>query len=86
MVGDWEDQAACKGTPSQWWFPSGNPPTEALQLCQHCQVRIDCLAYAIANDIRVGVWGGELMSRYHRRRDRAINALRTRAEHSRRTA
>jgi len=29
-----------------------------LQLCAQCEVRVQCLTYALDNDITDGIWGG----------------------------
>ena len=41
------------------WFPiKGEGTSAAKAVCQQCAVRDACLAYAIREDIRDGVWGG----------------------------
>jgi WhiB family transcriptional regulator, redox-sensing transcriptional regulator len=32
-------------------------PREARELCRRCTFRVDCAAYAMANDFE-GIWGG----------------------------
>jgi WhiB family transcriptional regulator, redox-sensing transcriptional regulator len=62
-IGRWADQAACKGTNVNLWFPenSGRHPSShqqaILELCHHCPVRMQCLEHAIVNCER-GIWGG----------------------------
>ena len=48
---DWLDDAACKGTPTKWWFPDTGhqTPPEAKALCRTCPVRDECLAEALAH-------------------------------------
>lgn len=67
MREDWRDRAACRGKPTEWWFPSddGEGPgyltgliRRGKQVCARCDVRDACLAYALANHERHGVWGG----------------------------
>jgi len=59
---DWTDSAKCKGTPLSAWFlkPGENhaPLESARKICRGCPVKKDCLAFAEANDIYYGVWGG----------------------------
>ena len=56
----WMDDAACKGLPSEWFFPPPGRPTgppEGLRMCGHCPVRAACLDYAQTHLLE-GVWGG----------------------------
>lgn len=56
---EWAERAACKGEPIHIFYPpSGRRPTIALQVCQRCEVRQECLDYAIENHQHWGVWGG----------------------------
>lgn len=61
---DWMELAACNGMPFELFFdidPDGLPHPEARRICDGCEVRTDCLAYAL-DPCRVrdtyGVWGG----------------------------
>lgn len=40
------------------WFPRKGGTSVAKIVCQQCVVRSACLAYAIREDIRDGIWGG----------------------------
>lgn len=59
----WEEEAACLGLPSTWWFPPvtgtgmGNGHRRAREICRGCPVRVRCVARAIAEDHRFGTWG-----------------------------
>jgi WhiB family transcriptional regulator, redox-sensing transcriptional regulator len=59
---NWWDDAACKGQPSQPWFPSRSSPgyvsAYAMQFCEVCPVRLECLTYALVNYQEDGTWGG----------------------------
>lgn len=55
----WQEQALCAQTGSEFFFPEpGSSVREAKLICHACDMRAACLAYAIANDERFGVWGG----------------------------
>ena len=49
------------------FFPvKGGSTREAKRVCRGCEVRAECLEYALANDERFGIWGG--LSERERRR------------------
>lgn len=61
----WGDRARCKGQPSDWWFAENLTTSEgkrsekrAKQVCEECEVKIECLTYAEENGETLGVWGG----------------------------
>ena len=55
---DW-DRAICPQTDPDAYFPEAGLTTRALKkICMSCDIREDCLQYAIDNDERFGVWGG----------------------------
>jgi WhiB family redox-sensing transcriptional regulator len=57
----------CAQTDPEAFFPEkGGSSREAVRICQRCEVRPECLAYALAHDERYGVWGG-LSERARRR-------------------
>lgn len=53
----WWDQARCRGTPVDVFFPAHNT-RPAKEICQGCPIRARCLDYAMTNGIEFGVWGG----------------------------
>jgi WhiB family redox-sensing transcriptional regulator len=68
----WRERALCAQTGPELFFPeAGGSVREAKQICRACEERAECLAYALANDERFGVWGGlsEKERRRLRRRD-----------------
>lgn len=68
---DWMDDARCLDADPDTFFPDkGGSTREAKRICDRCTVREDCLAYAMANEERYGIWGG--MSERERRRLRRI--------------
>ena len=55
----WQDRAACFGIDPDVFFPiSEEEAGPALTYCGACRIREDCLAWAIKNGERYGVWGG----------------------------
>ncbi len=68
----WQEQALCAQTDPEAFFPEkGGSTREAKRICSGCDVRAECLEYALANDERFGIWGG-LSERERRRLRRAI--------------
>lgn len=77
----WMQDAACAGMDQNIFFPSAVDKADALRLnrlamavCNGdedhdaCPVQQECLAYAIRNNEKHGVWGGR--TEHQRRRDR----------------
>ena len=64
---EWHDKALCAQTDPEALFPEkGGSTREAKRICESCEVRQECLEYALANDERFGIWGG--LSEMERRR------------------
>ena len=64
---EWQDRALCAQTDPEAFFPEkGGSTREAKRVCLSCDVRVECLDYALANDERYGLWGG--LSERERRR------------------
>jgi WhiB family transcriptional regulator, redox-sensing transcriptional regulator len=56
---DWRDRALCAQVDGEMFFPEkGGSTREAKRICQGCEVRSECLEYALAHDERFGIWGG----------------------------
>ena len=53
-------------TPEAFFPEKGGSTREAKRVCLSCDVRGECLEYALANDERFGIWGG--LSERERRR------------------
>jgi hypothetical protein len=66
----WRRFAACrKVSDPELFFPESGRSHSALRVCAACPVRDPCLDFAIAYDIRHGVWGGtSFQDRQHGRR------------------
>lgn len=55
---DWS-KAICPQTDPESYFPEKGLVTNALKkICVGCEIRENCLQYALDNDVRFGVWGG----------------------------
>lgn len=64
---EWQERALCAQTDPEAFFPEkGGSTREAKKICVGCEVKDECLEYALANDERFGIWGG--MSERERRR------------------
>lgn len=75
-VGDrsWQARANCLGVDPDLFFPERGASTkEAKGVCRGCEVRLECLEYALQNGEKFGIWGG--LSERERRRIRRQRAL-----------
>ena len=75
-VGDlgWQDYANCRGADADLFFPERGASTrKAKSICAVCQVRVDCLEFAVVNSEKFGIWGG--LSERERRKIRKQRAL-----------
>ncbi|MCL6423955.1 WhiB family transcriptional regulator [Brachybacterium sp. JHP9] len=55
----WQERALCAQTDPEAFFPEkGGSTREAKKVCVSCDVRSECLEYALENDERFGIWGG----------------------------
>ena len=55
----WQERALCAQTDPEAFFPEkGGSTREAKRVCLTCDVRGECLEYALAHDERFGIWGG----------------------------
>lgn len=67
----WREHALCAETDPEAFFPEkGGSTREAKRVCAACEVRAECLEYALSQDERFGIWGG-LSERERRRLRRA---------------
>ena len=63
----WQDNALCAETDPEAFFPEkGGSTREAKQVCRACEVRAECLTFALERDERFGIYGG--LSERERRR------------------
>ncbi|WP_373456763.1 WhiB family transcriptional regulator [Brevibacterium sp. 50QC2O2] len=55
----WQELALCAQTDPEAFFPEkGGSTREAKKVCGSCEVRMECLEFALENDERFGIWGG----------------------------
>ncbi len=70
---DWQERALCAQTDPEAFFPEkGGSTREAKKICGGCEVRPECLEYALAHDERFGIWGGLSERERRRLRRRAV--------------
>lgn len=66
---NWLDYANCTGVDAKLFYPDrGESTREAKEVCRGCEVRHDCLEFALQNGEKFGIWGG--LSERERRRIR----------------
>ncbi|NBW73054.1 MAG: WhiB family transcriptional regulator [Microbacteriaceae bacterium] len=55
----WQRDAICSQTDPEAFFPEkGGSTRDAKRICLGCDVKQQCLEYALQNDERFGIWGG----------------------------
>ena len=55
----WQADALCAQTDPEAFFPEkGGSTRDAKRICSGCEVKAQCLEYALQNDERFGIWGG----------------------------
>ena len=74
---DWQGKARCAEVDPEIFFPErGGSSKAARAVCSNCEVRAQCLEYALNNKEQFGIWGGT--SERERRRLRKERAARAR--------
>lgn len=64
---EWQERALCSQTDPEMFFPEkGGSPQSAKRICARCDVKAECLEYALSFEVRFGIWGG-LTERERRR-------------------
>lgn len=56
--GAWIPQAACRAVDPDLLFVEGKEQRQAVAICRHCPVVLQCRADALDNRVEFGVWGG----------------------------
>lgn len=65
----WQDYSNCRGGDANLFFPERGASTrKAKSICTSCEVRTECLEFAISQGEKFGIWGG--LSERERRRIR----------------
>ena len=55
----WQERSLCAQTDPEAFIPEkGGSTREAKKVCVGCEVRQECLEYALEHDERFGIWGG----------------------------
>jgi WhiB family redox-sensing transcriptional regulator len=55
----WQDRALCAETDPEVFFPEkGGSVRVPKRICGGCEVRAECLEYALETGQRFGIWGG----------------------------
>ena len=82
----WRDQAMCRDTDPELFFPIGTTGQALLQIakaksiCCQCPVTVECLEFALETNQDTGIWGGNSEDeRRHMRRTAAQQARSQRA-------
>jgi len=66
----WMNDALCAQVGGEIFFPEkGSDSGQAKRTCSRCDVRLECLSYALDEGMAYGVWGG--MTERERRKMRA---------------
>ena len=69
----WQERSLCAQTDPEAFFPEkGGSTRDAKKICTGCEVRGECLEYALANDERFGIWGGLSERERRKLRKRAV--------------
>ena len=56
---DWMDAALCKEIDADMFYPEPMVVAyDAKKVCAMCEVRLECLTYALENNEEHGIWGG----------------------------
>jgi len=60
----WRDEALCRDTDPELFFPIGTTGQaltqieQAKSVCAACPVKVECLEFALATNQDSGIWGG----------------------------
>ena len=75
---DWQTKARCTEVDPEIFFPErGGSSKAARAVCSQCEVRLQCLEYALNNKEQFGIWGGTSERERRRlRKERARRRLR----------
>ena len=88
LADDWKRRAACHSMAPDLFFPAGTTGAArheiaaAKAVCSDCEVRSDCLRFAVSTNQEFGIWGGTTEDE---RRDLRRHWLRRTARYERAT-
>jgi len=69
----WQADSLCAQTDPEAFFPEkGGSTRDAKRICASCEVKAQCLEYALQNDERFGIWGGLSERERRKLRRRAV--------------
>lgn len=76
---EWQGKARCAEADPEIFFPErGGSSKAARAVCGGCDVRAQCLEYALNNKEQFGIWGGTSERERRRlRKERTLRRLRT---------
>lgn len=63
------DDAACTQVDPELFFPELDSlwrVAQAKKICDTCEVKMECLEYAVRNKFKDGIWGGLSPTERHR--------------------
>ena len=61
-IPDWQTEALCAQVGGETFFPEkGDSNRGAKAVCAACDVREQCLAYALDGHEEFGIWGGKTL-------------------------
>ena len=56
---EWMDKALCREVDLNLFFPDGGGSSKtARKVCNRCEVKTQCLKYALTFPSMIGIWGG----------------------------
>jgi len=72
----WQTRGVCAQTDPEAYFPDkGDSVKHAQKVCGGCEVRAQCLTWALSTDERYGVWGGHTEAARSRMRKQWKNTV-----------
>lgn len=70
-ISEWRDRAACRGMDPNLFFPERGERVDRLRaICAACDVRAECLTFALEQRVTFGFWGAK--TEHQRRRLRNV--------------
>lgn len=75
---EWQSQGPCNNADPEIFFPERGASSKAARaVCGQCEVRMECLEYALNNKEQFGIWGGTSERERRRlRKERTLKRLR----------